>query len=170
MSEGERRKRAAAIFWPAFIVFLLLIPVAASVVLVRVATGDPSFAVEEDYYEKARDWDAEMEQRGVNERLGWRVELRAAAVAGRRVILTARLFDEAGRPVGAEQVRLEAFPVARASQVERVELTPTPEGSWDATLPLHHAGLWEFRFEALARGERFTETIRRELRLDGSPS
>ena len=170
MSEREAGKGWAHVFWPAFIVFLLLIPVAASVVLVRVAHDDPSFAVEENYYEKGVQWDSEMEQRAANERLGWRVDLRVQAVAGRRVILVARLFDENERPVAAESVSLEAFPIARASQVERVELASTPEGTWDATLPLHHSGLWEFRFAAQARGERFTETIRRELDPAGGPS
>ena len=48
-------------FWPAMIVGLLLLAVGANVGLMIVASSDPSFAVEEDYYDKAVPTEKEAE-------------------------------------------------------------------------------------------------------------
>lgn len=154
---------AAGWFWPAFIVFLLAIPVAAVAILIHAATGDPSVAVEEDYYERGLAWDDEARQRATNERLGWGFELLAGRAGGGRLLLQARLLDASGGAVAADSVRVEAFAVARAA--DRLQLAPTlsADGSWEAASPLPRGGLWEFRLEAVAGDERFTEVLRRDL-------
>jgi nitrogen fixation protein FixH len=165
VSGGPRTpaERRAAIVWPAFIVTLLAIPVIAAAVLVRASTSDPSFAVEEDYYEKALAWDVEMQQRAANERLGWTFELDADALGDRRLLVSARLLDASGREVPADVVRVEAFPLARASRIARADLALEDGGWWRAAVPLVHGGLWELRLEARAGERRFTEVLRREL-------
>ena len=167
---SEAADRRAAIFWPAFIVFLLAIPVAAVVVLIRAATSDPSFAVEPDYYAKGLAWDIEMAQRRANERLGWTLDVRAGTAAGERALLSVRLSDREGLVVPAQSLRVEAFPVARAHQRETVELRLEEEGNWEATWPLRHGGLWELRFVAETDEDRYTEAVRVELGPAGASS
>ena len=157
------RSRAAALFWPAFIIFLLAIPVAAVTVLIRAATSDPGFAVEENYYERGLAWDEVSKQRAVNEALGWGFELFAGRGGGRRLFVQVRLLDRESAPVTAETVSIEAFAVARAA--DRLHLVPVlaDDGSWEAVSLLSRGGLWEFRLEATAGGQRFTEVLRRDL-------
>ena len=163
-----REGRAAAIFWPAFIVFLLLIPVASVTVLIRAATGDPSVAVEENYYERGLAWDEEARQRAVNERLGWGFELLAGRAGGGRLLVQVRLLDEQGAAVSADSVLIEAFAIARAADRLHLEPTLAADGSWEAASPLSRGGLWEFRLEAIAGEQRFTEVLRRDLGGDGA--
>lgn len=155
--------RAAGFFWPAFIVFLLLIPVAAATVLIRAATGDPSVAVEEDYYARGLAWDEEARQRATNQELGWNFELLAGRAGGGRLMLQVRLLDAEGKPLIADGVRIEAFAIARAADRLRLEPTLASDGSWEAVSPLARSGLWEFRLEADVQGRRFTEVLRRDL-------
>jgi nitrogen fixation protein FixH len=144
-------------------VFLLAIPVAAAAVLIRAATSDPSVAVEENYYERGLAWDEEARQRAANQRLGWGFELLAGRAGGERLLLQARLLNAEGAPVAADRVRIEAFAVARAADRLQLEPVLAGDGSWEAASPLPRGGLWEFRLEALAGDERFTEVLRRDL-------
>jgi len=155
--------RTAAWFWPAFIIFLLAIPVAAVTVLIRAAVNDPGFAVEEDYYERGLAWDQEAKQRAANEALGWGFELLAGRGGGERLLVQVRLLDRDGAPVPAKTVSIEAFAVARAADRLHLEPVLADDGSWESVSPLSRGGLWEFRLEAFAGGERFTEVLRRDL-------
>ena len=139
----------------------------AAIVLVRAAAGDPSFAVEPDYYAKSLAWDEELRQRAANERLGWRFEARTDARGARRLLVSVQLLDTAGRVVDAERIELEAFPVARASHVSLLALRLDERGDWVAELPLTHGGLWELRLEAFSAGERFTQVLRESVEATG---
>lgn len=165
MSEETRNdaERRAAFVWPAFIIFLLLIPVAAAVVLIRAANGDPSFAVEEDYYERAQAWDEEAAQRSLNRELGWSVQLFAGRAGGERLLVQVRLLDAAGRELEADSFEIEAFAVARAAQRRQLDLQLGEDGSWEAATPIERGGLWEFRCTVRVGETRFTEVIRRDL-------
>ena len=48
--------------WPVFLVGLLVAGVGVNLVLLVAATGDPSFAVERDYYRKGMEWDRTLAQ------------------------------------------------------------------------------------------------------------
>ena len=63
--------------WPVLVVGLLLVSVTANLVILFVATNDPSFAVEKDYYTKAVNWDEKRAQDARNLALGWNVDLAA---------------------------------------------------------------------------------------------
>ena len=165
MSEETRSgsERRAAFVWPAFIIFLLLIPVAAAVVLIRAANDDPSFAVEENYYERAQAWDEEAAQRALNEELGWSVQLFAGRAGGERLLVQVRLFDAEGNELEADSFELEAFAVARAAERLQLELRLGEDGSWEAATPIERGGLWEFRCNVQVGDTRFTEVLRRDL-------
>lgn len=150
--------------WPFLLVGLLLFGVGVNVGLLLVARADPSFAVENDYYEKALAWDATARQTERDRELGWSVGLDAAASprgpGWYDLALTVR--DAAGAPVRGASVGIETFHHARAADVLRVGLEER-EGRYVATLPLRRRGLWELRVR-VERGETvFTATLQEEL-------
>lgn len=87
-------------WWPFFIIVLLVGGAGANVALMVIATRDPSFAVEPDYYQKALRWDEAMTQESHNAALGWSVAVGvdAATRSGpTRIVL--RVSDRDGAPV-----------------------------------------------------------------------
>jgi hypothetical protein len=77
--------------------------------------------------------------------------------------LTTRLLDAAGLPIPDAQVSLETFHNARAARILRATLTPDGDGTYAAGLLVRRPGLWEFRFEVLHEGRRFTYTTLEEV-------
>src|SRR3954466_7927827 len=61
--------------WPLIVVGLLLGHVSIMVTAVILATGDKSFAVLPNYYEKAVNWDKNQAELRASEKLGWQVTL-----------------------------------------------------------------------------------------------
>jgi nitrogen fixation protein FixH len=129
-----------------------------------VATGDPSFAVEPDYYQKALRWDETMAQEARNEDLGWSVAVtfERAARAG-EVKLAARVNDRAGRAIEGARVGVEAFHSARARHVLRATLSPEATGGYSAMLRLDRPGVWELRLRVERGDQVFTKTLVQEL-------
>lgn len=155
-------------FWPAFVVGILVLGVGVNVVLLVVANSDPSFAVEEDYYDKALRWDDRRAQEAANVALGWQFEFAAVpdldASEGTPVMqLTVAVRDADGVTVDGAVVRLETFPLARSAEVGRVRLDGRGEGLYRTTLPLSRPGIWEFRFEVVAGDDTFTHREQREV-------
>lgn len=153
-------------YWPVLIVGLLVVSAGTNIVVMIVATNDPSFAVEEDYYRKAVAWDDRRAQEARNRALGWSVDLAAvpSVEAGVPVLqVLARVADAAGDPVEGAVVRAELFPIARANQIERLPLNETNGGNYGATVRYTRSGLWEFRLEIVRGEDRFTEIVTREL-------
>jgi nitrogen fixation protein FixH len=144
--------------------------VSGLVAMAVIASGDPAFAIEPDYYAKAVRWDDERAQQAVNAELGWQLEasLAAADRARQPTPLVVRIIDRAGRPVARAKLTLEAFANARAAELVKAELEEQADGTYAAALPLRRAGLWELRFIARRDGERFTHTVRLELPRGGS--
>jgi len=128
--------------------------------LAWIASRDPSFALEPNYYEKAVHWDRQRAQWAENARLGYELEL---LPAGEDEMLTVRLSAADGTPLGNAEVRAEAFFNARASEVRRLTWTERAPGTYQAKLAGARAGLWEFRFSVRRGGERFTRLVRADL-------
>lgn len=155
--------------WPVAMGTILAIGVAANIWLIRVASADPSFAVEENYYQKALRWDEELAQRARNDSLGWIVEPELTQTShddGATLRVTIR--DASGLPVQAGTVRVRAMHVARAAHVLEAELTPSPGGGYVTRLPIDRSGLWELRLEAWRGADRFTAVRRIEAQLPSS--
>jgi len=149
--------------WPWVPVGLLGTLLAGLGTLAVIATGDPSFALEQNYYQKAVHYDDEIRQRDENARLGWKLETELVpAPKDGTVTLVVRARDALGSVAGA-RVKAEAFHNARASQVIDAELVETVPGEYRASVATKRPGLWEIRL-VLERGqERFTEVVRRDL-------
>lgn len=151
-------------YWPLVLAGLLVGSAGANIGFMLIATSDPTFAVEPDYYKKAIDWDKTMAQEARNAELGWAVSARLEQAArpghGR---LVARVTDRAGAPVAGARVAVEAFPSARAGQVVSAALEPEGDGVYAAGIPLARPGLWELRVR-VTRGEQvFTRILSQDL-------
>ena len=110
--------------WMVLVGFLMAIVLVANLILVYFATSDPSFAVEEDYYQKALDWDERRAQDAANAELGWTASFDVARTRNNDGTVQVRtlLADRTGRPVRDAAVRIEAFHNARAAHVLRARL------------------------------------------------
>jgi nitrogen fixation protein FixH len=151
--------------WPWIVGGLMAVVLGANLTLMYVATSDPSFAVEEDYYQKALDWDDKRAQDRANIDLGWSLQLAIAAnrSADGTTGLTVNLVDREGRPITDAKIHLEAFHNARAASIQKRELAHEGDGRYSTSLLVRRPGLWEFRFDVSRGGQRFTRTIVEEL-------
>lgn len=151
--------------WPLILAGLMAIALIANFTLLFLATSDPSFAVEADYYDKATHWDDKRAQDARNERLGWSLALdvgtTADAVGNRTLRVT--LADDDGAPLPDATVDVEAFHNARAAAVLDGELRAIGDGVYEIALPVRRPGVWEFRFVAERGGERFTRAVQRDV-------
>jgi len=147
--------------WPVMVVGLLGLNVAVVSVTLVLATRDPSFAVEPDYYDKAVAWDETARRREASRALGWiaAVEAPAEEVApGRReIVLTLR--DAAGAPVAGAQAGAVVFHNARAADREAVTLIETEPGVYRGRTRLRMAGRWIVALEVVRGGEVFVEEL-----------
>ena len=154
--------------WPVLVIGALVIHVVVSLATVVVATSNPSYAVEEDYYQKALAWDSRRAQDRHNLELGWQLDFEVAPppAAGSDPQLVIRLADRSGRPLDGARVAVAAFHNARADQIIRVEPAAAANGVYTCPLAMHRAGRWELRFTVDRGGEHFTRTVRRHLYLE----
>ena len=151
--------------WPWIVGGLMAVVVGANLILMYVATSDPSFAVEKDSYRKALDWDSKRAQDRRNVELGWLLELDVARTrsADGTIRVTARLIGAEGRPITDATIHLQTFHNARAAYILEGDLIGGGDGSYSIALPMRRPGLWEFRFEVSRAGTRFTHTSVEEL-------
>lgn len=152
--------------WPVIVVCVLGAYVTFGIVAARIASHDPNYAIEPDYYRKAVTWDSTLAQGRENVALGWRVTPSLGAVGGSLTTLALQLRDSAGGPVTGAQLSVEARQVAHADDVVRATLHADRAGGYVAEMPLARAGLWEIRVVATRGAERFATSVR----LDASPS
>ena len=152
-------------YWPYLLGGLLGLVVVINLVFVYIATNDPSFAVEKDYYRKALAWDRTMAQQGANEALGWRLDLAVAPALGSAAVLAVTLVDRDGAPIDSASVSVEAFHTARAAGILAGTLAETPEHRYETTLPMRRPGLWEFRFRVTRGSDVFTRVLRQDVDL-----
>lgn len=150
--------------WPVVIVALLVASAGANIAFMIVANGDATFAVEPDYYRKAVEWDRTMAQEARNAELGWTVSARLEPADAGRARLFALVRDRAGAALTGADVRVEAFPSARAREIASVALEPARgAGVYTGLLPSARPGLWELRVRVTRDAEVFTRTITQDL-------
>ena len=156
--------------WPVIVAGALAFHVVASLVVVFIATSDPSYAVEEDYYQKALHWNDKRAQDRMNDSLGWSIEFSVdpPAKPGDQPTLEARLQDGHASPLNDATISLEAFHNARSGDIVRIDLTPAGDGIYRASFPADHNGRWELRFTIDHGGEHFTYSETRHLFVEGS--
>ena len=150
--------------WPAGLVALLVGSAAANIAFMLVATGDPSFAVERNYYQKALRWDETMAQAQRNRALGWTVAAELSPAEGGRgqMRVSAKVTDRDGTALDGATLSVEVFHNARAGQVLEAVLAPVSDG-YTSLLEGGRPGLWELRFRVTRGKAVFTQVLTREL-------
>jgi nitrogen fixation protein FixH len=148
-------------YWPFLLAALLASGVGANLYFMSCAVGDPSFAVERDYYAKAVAWDAHQAQARVNADLGWTLAISVAPAdpGNQRARVVANFEDRDGRPVPGLAVGVTAFHNARAAEVVEGTLLETAEHDYAGELAVGRPGLWEFRIVAERGTETFTAVV-----------
>lgn len=137
---------APSVRWPLGITAILAATIAGNLVVLRVASDDPSFAVEPDYYRRAVGWDSTMAQARASAALGWRVTPAVTPLlAGAPATVTLVVSDRDGAPVTGATVAVEALFNARANDRHTATLAEVAPGRYAAPLPLAWAGVWELR-------------------------
>jgi nitrogen fixation protein FixH len=156
--------------WPVIITGALAVHVVASLVVVSIATSDASYAVEENYYQKALHWDDKRAQDRTNDSLGWSIDFSVTPPEkpGEKAILELQLEEREGSPLNGAVASVEAFHNARSGDILRVQLTPAGDGIYRASFPAERNGRWELRFTVEHDGNRFTHSETRHLFVEGS--
>ena len=147
--------------WPIAIVGIIGLHAAAMVAVIAIATGNPSFSVEPDHYQKALGWDRLAARKQASDLLGWITEVTTdAQLDGARTRrLACRIVDREGKPVTGATVAILAFPHARGEERIRMDLREAEAGVYAVRAPMVRAGLWELRLSALRGPDLFTSTL-----------
>ena len=157
--------------WPWVIGIALALHVIGSLVFVAIATSDSSYGVEEDYYQKAVNWDEKRAQDRTNAELGWSLEFEVTPPQrpGEQPTIEVRLADSSGEALTGASVQLETFHKARSEDIIRIAIDATDEaGAYNARIPMRRNGLWELRFTVDRGNDRFTHTETKHLFVEGS--
>src|SRR5688500_170 len=157
-------KRGAA--WPLAVMTILGLTIAGNVWLISVANADPSFAVEENYYQRGVHWDDEMAQRRRNDALGWRVVASASPIRGGYGSDLRIALNSAARPIDGAVVTVRALHLARAGEPVDITLTASAAAAYVAGSPPRRRGLWAPRLV----GRRGTPRSRPRARLGVPPA
>jgi nitrogen fixation protein FixH len=132
--------------------------------LAYIATDDPHFALEPDYYDKAVHWDRSQSEARESDSSGIGAELGELVVGSDgRVQVKLRLLDRDGAPIHGAEVRAFAFANAYAARALRLELREEEPGAYTAWIERPALGLWELRLEADVGARHFRRTLRRDV-------
>jgi nitrogen fixation protein FixH len=147
-------KRSPAWVWPAIIIGMLAVHTLACLVVVFIATSDPSHAVIPDYHAKAVAWDEHRAKLRASGELGWACTIEAALAAdlmGQRAVRVS-LRDAAKQPLTGAAVKLTSYHHARANDVNEAEFKEGAPGEYVAMVDMRRDGTWRFDV-AVTRGD-----------------
>lgn len=151
------------LFWALLPVGLLGSMVSGLLFMAYLASRDPSFALEKDYYAKAVRYDEEVAQRGRNSALAWQLQASDVQSGTTRSQLVLRLNDAAGLPIADARLHVTALENARAAQQHAAKVAPLGDGSYSVELPARAIGIWELRVSAERGSDLFTQSLRVEF-------
>jgi nitrogen fixation protein FixH len=159
----DARRRSPGWWWPWFVVALLVATAGGQGVILYAATHDPTFAVEPDYYKKAVDFDSTIQLQRGNLTLGWTATARGTASPD-TIVVQLTLADRVGAPVAGAHVAGVAIHNLDGGTHVPATFTDLGGGAYEARLATPRRGLWELRLDATRAGERFTPTLRMDVR------
>lgn len=140
--------------WPVGVVGMLCVSLSVCAITVVAALSDPSYAIEDDYYQKAVDWDRDRDLQAASDKLGWNAQLTISTDG--QIVVT--ITDAHGRTVDNASVRATAFHHARRGFAEELSLTPQDKGRYVAMLDQPREGQWQVRLQASLGRYRFLHT------------
>jgi nitrogen fixation protein FixH len=151
----------AGMMWPIGITAILGATVAANIVMIRLASDDPSMAIEPNYYKKAVDFDSTMAAERRSNALGWTaVSSIEPMVAGQPTRVRVKLATADGTAIPDATVKVVALFNARANDLKQATLTAQPDSSYTASIDVSFPGLWEVRVDATRGAEHLISTSR----------
>ena len=144
------RKPAKWMAMPMVVAGLLGGHVVFIMIAITLATGDRSFAVVPDYYQKAVAYDDHKAALAASAAMGWQVELTPADALGpvgeRDVVLVLR--DREGQPIAGAAVSVTGYHFARASEPVAFELAELLPGQYVGQAKIGREGFWRFEITA----------------------
>ncbi|MFN3168598.1 MAG: FixH family protein [Phycisphaeraceae bacterium] len=159
-------KQARRFTMPAVVLGLLGGHMVFILIAITLATGDRSFAVVPDYYNKAVDYDQRKAELAASEGLGWQVEFQPGvdvdAKGDRELVVVVR--DRDGRAVTDAEVRVSCYHYARASEPVLMELTEWLPGQYAGAGRLSREGFWQFEVIATRGDQRFVSDTKQFVR------
>jgi len=154
---GARPRR-----WALIIIGALVAQAGGILTMVTIASRDPNFSVESDYYEKAVRWDDTARERARQRELAWRID---AAISGTAVDVA--LTSASGEPLEGASIEAEYFHPAHARDRRTVALSPSAPGRYSAPVTAPGSGFYELRL-SITRGPEHM-TITRQVERGASP-
>lgn len=169
-ADASTRNRRFRLPWAWVPVALLLSSALGVGSMAVLATRDPHFATEPDYYKKAIGWDRTQAQAALNQRLGYVVELPALIEfdAQRHATLDLTLRDRHGQLVSGARLTADAFANAYSGELVHTAFEELSAGHYRAKLSVGHSGQWVFEIVGNAAGQRFTADLRADLVAGGA--
>lgn len=138
-------------------------------IAITLATGDPSFAVVPDYYQKGVDYDERKALLTQSAALGWSVEVHAGlttdAIGQREFIVQVR--DAEGQAVHGLDMKIEAYHVARASEPLAFACVEALPGQYVASPRMRKEGFWQFTIDSTINEQRFVAELRQFVQAAG---
>lgn len=148
--------------WPAAIVAVLAITVAANVALYVAATGRDAPAPEPDYYRKAVAWDSTLALARASAALGWRVDARLAPAGADSMRLTLTVADRDQQAIeGAARITLRHDRPPAVAIEGGAALDPAGRGAF--SVAGRRVGRWEIDLDLRRGSERFVARLYRQL-------
>jgi nitrogen fixation protein FixH len=150
--------------WPIGVAVVLGATVIGNLIMMKVANGDPSMAIEPNYYAKAVTFDSTIAEERRSVALGWTATSSIATTdsTGTRTV-TVTIADAQQQPVRGARVSVTALFNARANDVLSATLTEDAPGQYVAPLAAKYPGQWEVRVDAVRGGEHFVASTRTEV-------
>lgn len=157
--DPERQSPTARSRWtmPAVVFGLLGGHMVFILIAITLATGDRSFAVVPEYYQKAVAFDDRKAALAASEAMGWSVQLRPAtslSPAGQRELIV-QITDTEGKPVTGRSVRLGCYHFSRADEPLAFELIEALPGQYVGADRLSREGFWWFELSVAGGGQPF---------------
>jgi nitrogen fixation protein FixH len=170
VNQNESTEHRRAWLWPGIVIGMLTVHTLSGLIVVFIATSDPSHAVVPNYHEKAVAWDEQRAQQRAGEALGWTTQIEVALAAdtlGQRTV-RASIRDADGKPLTGASVTVKAYHHARANTIIEAQLKEAAPGQYIATMDLRRPGLWAFGVETSRGDESYLYTVNQQVGpLDG---
>jgi len=149
--------------WPIAIVALLGTCVGANLWLLRLSASDPAFAVEENYYERAVNFDRDLARQRHLEESGWNAVPSIDSVRSDSAILVSLTLRRRQYAVDGAEVSVHAAHVARPKVPIVAPMQPVGHGRYQIWLHGTGRGLWDLRFDISVDTVRFSTSERFEV-------
>ena len=150
--------------WPIGVAVILGATVVANLAVMRLASTDPAFAIEPDYYKKAVAFDSTLAEARESFALGWTATSTIAMSKGvGESTLTVALDDAQQQPISGATVTVVALANARSGDRLTSSLREVAPGRYESTIAARFAGQWEVRVDAVRGGEHFVTSTRTDM-------